>query len=354
MPFLLKYLVRFLLTFIATLFLITALLYAVVMITPAETRASLYMPRRTSPRMTEEQYQEMLERNIERYHLNDPYPVQYYYWVTNMLKGNWGYSPTLQTDVLSAIIQRTPATAELTLVSLLLYIPLGLISGVIASVRRRKVADYSFRLTAFIATSLPPFILAILMMVFFYVDLGWFAPGRNSSIIEPVINAEGFRQFTGLLIVDGLLNAKPEVSLDALRHLAMPALTLAFAQWAILGRITRATMIDELGQDYVVAARSRGVPERKIIWGHTFRNVISPVFTNTMLSAASLLTGVFVVEILFNIQGISVMALKSMGFIPDAPAAMGFAIYSVIIVLVLMAILDIVQFLIDPRIREGI
>jgi peptide/nickel transport system permease protein len=353
MPFFLRYLLRFISSFIATLLLVTAMLYATVMLTPPETRATLYMPKRTSPRMTEEMYQKLIEQNIERYHLNDPFPVQYFYWVANLIQGNWGYSPTLQLDVLSAIMQRTPATAELTLYSLLLYIPLGLISGVLAGTRKNKTVDHGFRLSAFIATSLPPFILAIVLMVFFYIDLHWFAPGRSSSTIERVINSDQFRQFTGMFTIDGLLNGRIDVTLDALRHLAMPAITLSFAQWAILGRLTRATMIEELGQEYVVAARSRGLRERNIIWRHTFANAIPPVLTNTMLSAATLLTSVFIVEILFNIQGISGIAVRSMAYIPDAPAALGFAIYSVIIVLLLMGVLDFVQSFLDPRIRES-
>lgn len=353
MPFFLRYLLRFTSSFVATLLLITAMLYATVMLTPAETRASLYMPKRTSPRMTEEMYQKLLEQNIERYHLNDSFPVQYFYWLSNLVQGNWGYSPTLQSDVLSALIQRTPVTAELTLFSLLLYIPFGLICGVLAATRKNKVADHGFRLSAFIATSLPPFILAIVLMVIFYIDLHWFSPGRSSSITERIINSDQFQQITGMLTIDGLLNGSVNITLDALRHLAMPAITLSFTQWAILGRLTRASMIEELGQEYVIAARSRGLKERRIIWQHTMRNAIPPIFTNTMLSAASLLTSVFIVEILFNIQGISVMAIRSMAYVPDAPAALGFAIYSVIIVLILMGILDFVQSFLDPRIREN-
>jgi peptide/nickel transport system permease protein len=348
-----RHLLRFLISFAATLLLITAILYAMVMLTPAETRATLYMPRRTSPRMTEEQYQKLIDQNIERYHLNDPYPVQYFYWISNLIQGNWGYSPTLQIDVFSAIIQRTPATAELTLLSLLVYIPLGLVSGVIAGTRNHRFADRGFRLTAFVATSLPPFILAIVLMVIFYINLDWFAPSRISSATESIIKSDQFRQITGLITIDGLLNGMPEITLEALQHLAMPAITLSVAQWAILGRITRASVIEEIEQEYVIAARSRGLREKTITWRHILRNALPPVFANSMLSAAALLTSVFVVEILFNIQGISTMAVRSMAYIPDAPAAMGFAIYSVIIVLLLMGVLDFVQTFLDPRIREN-
>lgn len=336
---------------IVTFLIITALLYAAVMVTPAETRATLYMPRNTS-RMTEQQYQDMLNRIIERYHLNAAFPVQYFYWISNVVQGNWGYSPTLQTDVLSALMQRAPATTEIILYSYLLYFPLGIISGVIASRRKDKTADHLFRFTAFIATALPPFILAILMMVIFYVDLYWFAPERASSAVSYFITSNQFRLYTGFLTVDGLLNKRPDITVDALRHLVMPVVTLALANWAILGSLTRTAMLEEVQKEYVVAARARGLSERRILWSHMLRNIISPAFSSSLVSAASLITGVIVVEIIFNYPGISYIALRSIGGIPDAPAALGFTLYSVILVLVLMTILDLFQYGFDPRIRE--
>ncbi len=348
---LLRYLARRAFSMLVTFFVITAMLYAVVMLTPPETRATLYMPRNFSPRMTEEQYEKLLQKMIVRHHLNDPFPVQYVSWITNLLQGNWGYSPTLQEDVLTAIIRRAPATAELTLYSILVFLPLGLVSGVIAGSRQNKIADHQFRLTAFIATSLPPFILALVLMAFFYVKLYWFAPGQISMALSPVITSEEFRQFTGLLTIDALLNGRPDISLDALRHLVMPVFTLAISHWATLGRVTRVTMIEESQKDYVVAAKARGISGGRLVWRHTLRNAIAPALTSSLLSAASLLTGVFVVEIIFNIHGISVIAVRSMYNIPDAPAALGFAIYSVIVILILMMVLDLVQAGVDPRIR---
>jgi peptide/nickel transport system permease protein len=336
---------------VITLLVVTAVLYATVMFTPAETRATLYLPRKTSPRMTEQQLQKMIERIIEDNHLNDPYPVQYFYWVRSLLKGDWGYSPTLQEDVFSAIVQRAPATAELTLYSILFFIPLGLISGVISGSKRNKLPDSTFRTSAFIATSLPPFILSLILMVFFYIDLHWFAPGRITTALAFDMKAVDYRQFTGLITIDGLLNGRPDITLDAFRHLAMPVFTLAIVHWATLGRVTRASMIEEMGKDYVVAARARGIPETRITWRHTLRNAFAPALTSSILSAAALVTGVFIVEIIYNINGISDVAVKGMAYVPDAPAALGFAIYSVFVVLILMVILDILQFRVDPRVK---
>jgi peptide/nickel transport system permease protein len=192
-----------------------------------------------------------------------------------------------------------------------------------------------------------------MLIAFFYVELNWFAPERTSSAVGSLIYSGKIQLFTGLLTLDGLLNKRPDISLDALRHLVMPVFTLAIAHWATLGRITRASMIEELQQEYVVAARSRGLHERWVIWRHALRNAISPALASSLVSAASLVTGVFVVEIIFNFHGFSEIAVKSMAFIADAPSALGFAIYSVLVVSILMGFLDLAQSVLDPRIRGG-
>ncbi|MHC1741364.1 MAG: ABC transporter permease [Anaerolineaceae bacterium] len=348
----LRLLLKRILSLFITLLITTAVLYATVMFTPAETRATLFMPKSGSSHQTEEQYQNMINMIIEKNHLNAPFPVQYYYWITSLAKGNFGFSQVLQEDVFTAIMRRSPVTAELTLYSILFFIPLGLLSGVVAGSKKNKIADHSFRFMAYIATSLPPFILALVLLAIFYVSLYWFAPERVSSAINLFVLSDQFHLYTGLLTIDGFLNGRPDISLNALRHLVMPVITLTLAHWATLGRVTRATMIEEMDQDYAVAAKARGLPERRIVWGHMLPNAIAPALTSSMLSAASLITGVFVVEIIFNFHGISDIAISSMQFIPDAPAALGFTIYCVFVVYVLMSILDIVQSLIDPRNHE--
>jgi len=124
--------------------------------------------------------------------------------------------------------------------------------------------------------------------------------------------------------------------------------------WATLGRLTRSTIIETRKREYIVSARARGFVERRVLWRHAFRNALAPALTSMGLSAASLLTGVFVVEIIFDINGVSEVITKAMSGVPDAPAALGFAVYSVILVLVLMFVLDVVQALVDPRVRAEV
>lgn len=348
----LTHMLRKLISYFFTFLIITAVLYGMIMLTSVEDRATLYYPANID-RMTEKQFADMTERIIVKYHLRDPYPVQYILWLQSLVNSSWGYSPTLRAEVLPTILRLTPATAELTLISTLLFLPIGLFSGIRSGSKRSSLRDHSFRMMAFMATSIPPFLLAILLMIVFYVELYWFQPGRLSTGFEAVISEPSYRTFTGFITLDGLLNHRPDISLDALRHLAMPAITLSLPLWAIVGRVTRASMIDELGQDYIVAARSRGLSERRVLWGHALRNVISPVISTSVLSAASIMTSAFIVEIIFNYPGISYVARMSLTSVPDAPAALGFAVYSVMIVMFLLAVLDIIQALIDPRVYQA-
>ena len=235
-----KFLFRRVIAVPVTLIIITMVLYAGALLTPPEVRVTLYY-HPNSPRLTEEQIAQISQVYIKKYHLRDPFLVQYAYWVKSLLSGTWGFSPSLNEDVLPALIRRTPATAELTLYSLLLFIPLGLVSGVVAGWHQRKAIDNTFRLAAFLSTSFPPFILSIMLIAIFYASLHWFPPGRLDTLLSIKLESQGFIQYTGMYTLDGLLNHRLDVTLDAIRHLVLPVITLSLYHWATLARITRST-----------------------------------------------------------------------------------------------------------------
>lgn len=337
-----------------SLIIITMLLYGGVMLTPPEGRASLYFPPKMNPNMSEEQLKAYQESIIKRYHLRDPYLVQYGYWTRSLFDGTWGYSPSINEAVLPTLLNRTPVTLELALYSLLFLVPLGLVSGVLAGWKRSGTYDRLLRGVAFLGTTTPSFILALVLLSVFYINLGWFAPGRMSMTYSLEFSRGDFTNFTGLLTVDSLLNGRLDVFKDAWKHLAMPVFTLSLYHWATLARISRASMIDERSKEYILAARARGVAERRVIWRHAFWNMLTPSLTSIALSATSILTGVFVAEIIYDFNGVSSVIVAAMSGVPDAPAALGFAIYSVSLILILMFLLDVLQAALDPRVREGV
>jgi len=353
LPPLIKFLLRRLLTIPVTLVVVTATLFGIVMLAPVETRAQLYMPtgQSNNPNRRPEV---ILQAIIEEHGLDDPFAVQYGRWIIRLLQGEWGWSPGLRDDVLHALLVRTPATVELTLYSILVLVPLGIISGVLAGRRQNQSFDNSFRLIAFISTSIPPFILGLVLLSIFYVGVRWFPPGRLDSAQSFIISSADFRQYTGLLTLDGLLNGQPYISMNALQHMVLPVITLSLAHWATLGRVTRAMLIEELGKEYIVAAHGRGLARRSVVWLHALRNALVPALNSTALSAASLIMGVFVVEAVFAYPGVSELITDSFTFTPDVPAGLGFAIYSVLLVVPIMLVFDVLQGMVDPRIREGI
>jgi ABC-type dipeptide/oligopeptide/nickel transport system permease component len=353
MPPFLQFLLRRTIAIPVSLIIITLLLYAGMMMTPPEARAAIYYPN-PNAHQTEADLARITEINIQKYHLRDPFLIQYAYWLKSLLQGNWGFSPSIHEDVLPALLRRTPATAELTLYSALFFIPLGLISGVWAGWKQRRAFDNSFRFMAFVATSFPPFILALTFLSLFYIKLHWFAPGRIDQLFSFQIDGAGFHAFTGLYTIDALMNGRIDIFVDALRHLAMPVFTLSIYHWATLGRITRSTIITERHKEYLVAAQARGLADRRVIWRHAFWNTLAPSFTSMALSAAALVTGVFVVEIIYRINGVSDIIVRAVKGTPDAPAAMGFCLYSIMMVLLLMFVLDLLQAFFDPRIREDL
>lgn len=354
MPPFLQFVIRRFLAIPISLIIITMVLYGGVMLTPPEARATLYYPPRMKPTMTEEQLIRFQETIIKRYHLREPFLIQYGYWVQSLFDGTWGYSPSMNEYILPALLRRTPITLELGMYSLLFLIPLGLASGVLAGWKRSGTFDRIFRGLAFLGTSTPSFILALFLLSAFYINLGWFAPERVSLNYGLELSRDTFNHVTGMLTVDSLLNGRMDIFADAWKHLAMPIFTLSLYHWATLGRITRATLIDERSKEYILSARARGLSERRVVWHHAFRNMLAPSLTSIALSATSIVTGVFVAEIIYDFNGVSGVILSAMSGIPDAPAALGFAVYSVLMVLVLMFLLDVLQAALDPRVREGV
>jgi peptide/nickel transport system permease protein len=355
MPPLLRFLIYRLLSLPITLFIITIVLYAFVLLTPLEVRASLYFPEGlNTDRLSNEELQRYTTMIVKKYNLDDPFPVQYATWATNLVRGNWGWSPILGEDVLPALLRRTPVSAELALYSLLLFIPLGLLSGVNAGAKKDSRVDFRFRFSAFIGVTIPTFVLALVLMSVFYVLLHWFPPERLGYNSSQLVKSEAFNQYTGLLTIDGLLNGQPKITLEAFQHLVLPVTTLSLGYWGLLGRVARSAVIEEQHKEYVTAARARGIGQHSLVWKHIFRNALTPALTSSMLSVAALFTSVFVVEIIFGLRGVSSLIVESLTYTPDAPTLLGFAVYSVIVVLLLMLVLDLLMAVLDPRVREEV
>lgn len=344
-----KYIVRRLLLLPVILFVITLILFALILRLPVEQRVMLYIPS-FNPHITDEQFEILMQRQIERYGLDEPFPVQYARWMEELITGGWGYSPTWRQSVLEGIRQRAPVTLELALAALIPAVALAFWAGSVAGRRVGDLPDHAIRAASFVAWAFPPFILALMLLDIFYAGLGWFPPERLSLWASTVVNAEAFRSYTGLLTVDALLNGRLDIFWDAVRHLALPAFALALTEWALLTRIMRSSLLEALRQDYVATARAKGLPERAVTNRHARRNAILPFISAGGVVTSTLLSGIVVVEVIFSYHGIGSWAVKSM-LSSDVPVAVGFALFSCGITVLASLLADLLYALVDPRVR---
>jgi len=331
------------------MFFVTFILFFIIMQLPAEQRVLVYVPA-VNPHLEPEEYAQLLETLIERHGLNQPFPIQYVNWLRNLIQGQWGYSPHWQQSVLEGLRQRAPATIELVLFALVPSIILAFVLGSLAAKHQERFPDYIVRAAASMGWAFPSFILGLMLMNVFYAWLGWFPPERLSVWASSVVRSDDFRAFTGMHTVDGLLNSDLILLWDAVRHLVLPGVTLAAAQWALLTRIMRASLLEALRQDYITTARAKGLHERKVVNLHARRNAVLPVISTAGVATSMLLSGVVVIEVIFNFNGVGRWAIQAV-LHADIPVAVGFALFSCTVTVLASLVADILYAVVDPRVR---
>lgn len=344
-----KYIVRRLLVLPVVLLLVTAVLFLMMLQTPAEQRAELYLGS-GNPHLSPAQRAKLLERTIDRYGLDAPWQVQYSLWLRKLVSGDWGYSPSWRQGVLEGLLERAPATLELTLFAMVPAVFLAVVLGSLAAEAQGRLLDHTVRAATFVAWAFPPFILGLILMNLLYAWTGWFPPERMSLWATVLVRSDDFGSYTGLLTVDALLNGNLRLFGDAVRHLVLPAVTLALAEWALLTRIMRSSLADVMRQDYITTARAKGVAERDVMSRHARRNAVLPVISAGGFVTSMLITGLVVIEAIFDFRGIGGSAVDAVINL-DIPVALGFAVFSCIVTVLASLIADILYAVVDPRVR---
>jgi peptide/nickel transport system permease protein len=257
------------------------------------------------------------------YHLDDPFLTQYWLWLHHAVALDLGTSLHTGEPVMSMIGSRLLVTVGLGLYAFVLTLACGLPLGVLAAVRSRSVTDRSVVVVTVAGISSPPFFTGLLLLYVFAVSLGLF----------PV-----FGPGSGLT--------------DRLAHLTLPAITLALTAIAVVVKLTRAAMIQALDQDFVLAARARGIDERRVILSYALRNALIPVVTSSGLIFGYMLTGTVLVEQTFALPGVGALLIDAVGF-KDVPVVQGIAILATVIVVIANLAADVLYLVIDPRLRFG-
>jgi peptide/nickel transport system permease protein len=322
---------------------VSILVFSLMMMLPAGMRVAVYVP---NEKVTPDQ----MDQLIEKYGLNDPAPVQYFRWMGNVVQGDFGYSVSASQSTLEGFKSYFPITFELMLFAAPFIILFGVWLGTIGAVHKDKPADHVTRVFAIVGYSLPTFWLGLLLLMIFYGYFGIFPPGYLSDASKDIVFSEAFQRYTGLFTIDGILNWRWSVVIDSLYHLVLPVITLIVLSSALILRLTRSSMLEALGQDYIRTALAKGADTKTIQRKHARRNALLPVITISGVLIANMLAGLIITETIFNRQGIGWWVAQAAVQL-DVPAIMFNVLFLGVVFVTVNLIVDVIYAYIDPRIR---
>jgi len=334
-----EFIVRRLLLLIPVLIGVTIITFVISHVIPADPAMAFAGGPKAQP--------ETIERIREQLHLNEPIYIQYFYYLNDLLHFNLGKSYLENRPVTDALSQYFPATFELTIVAMLISIPLGILGGIISAIRRNKLSDQITRFIAIIGYSLPIFWLALILQYLLAYQF-------------PILPLEGRlaiglsapKLITGLYIIDSIFTGNFETLISSIYHIILPAFTLGFATLALILRMTRSSMLEVMGMDYIRTARAKGLSERKVIYKHALRNALIPTVTVSGLQFGALLGGAVLTESIFNWPGMGRFAANAVLGL-DFNSVMGFTLVVAIIYVIANLIVDLLYAIIDPRVKLG-
>ena len=264
--------------------------------------------------------------------LDKPFPVQFARFVGNALQGDFGLSLRQGRQVSALIVERLPATLELSIVAALIALVVGIPLGVYAALRRGTFGSQLAMTVSLIGVSLPTFLIGILLILVFAVTLKWLPSfGRGD-----VVNLGGWT--TGLLTVDGW------------QHLVLPAVTLSVFQLALILRLVRAEMLEVLRTDYIKFARARGLTDQAIHFGHALKNTLVPVITITGLQLGAIIAFAIITETVFQWPGMGLLFIQAVNF-ADIPVMAAYLCFIALVFVLINLVVDLLYYSVDPRLR---
>ena len=310
----LRFLIRRLTMLVVTVLVASFAIYSAMYLAPGSPIAALTGGRTPSP--------EAIKVLEQRYHLNDPFFVRYVRWLGGALHGDFGRSIPLRQDVSTLIAQRIGTTIQLVLYASFLIVIVGIGLGVLGGLKR-GFADTAVIVVTTIGAAVPTFVAAIVLLSVFAVQLGWF----------PALG-------TG----DGVF--------DQIKHLTLPAVALAFSAVALVARVTRTSVREELRREHVQTATSRGIPMRLIVRRHVLRNASIPITTVVGLTIASLFAASAIVERAFSLNGIGAYLIQAAAS-KDMAVVQGITLVIVTVFVVINTLVDVLYAILDPRVSLG-
>jgi peptide/nickel transport system permease protein len=309
------YLLKRFFILLLTLILVSIAIFAVLMIIPSDP-AQIILGIHATP--------ETLQTLRHKLGLDRPVLIQYLSYMKNLAVGDLGHSITYDVPIRSLILSRLPVTVPLAILSMIFAIFISIPMGVYSSLHRNRVGDYGVMVFSQVGLAVPAFWAGILLILLFAVTLHWLpAGGFQPWQIDPI---------------------------KTLKSLLLPALSLGVVRAAVLTRMTRSSMLEVLEEDYIRTARSKGLPKRRVVYKHAFRNAIIPVVTIVGLQAGDLLAGAIIIENVFHLPGVGRLVFEAIGQ-RDLPVIQGIVLLIAMIIVVINFVIDITYRYLDPRIR---
>jgi ABC-type dipeptide/oligopeptide/nickel transport system permease component len=338
-----QYIIRRLLLMIFVLFGVSVVVFYLARGFPgAFNPLSEYITPKTPPNVIEE---------IKKAHGFDlPLPEQYFFWLRDVFRGDWGHSNWANgLPVSEVFFSRFPYTVELAIAAVIITVAVGLPLGIISALKNNKLPDHISRIIALTGYSTPAYWFGyILQLVFFYYFYSWGLPNLPSSLA--ISGGYTVARVTGMPVLDGLLAGNIPFAFDAFAHLILPAISLAFISLGYLARIVRASMLEVLRQDYIIMARSKGLKERVVIYRHALKNALIPAVTLTGLFFAGLLGGAAITEYVFQWPGVGRVSILAV-FQGDGNFVLLYSLVTAAIIVVANLAVDVFYVFLDPRIK---
>jgi dipeptide transport system permease protein len=288
------------------------------------------------------------ERHAQLLHemgLDRPLPVQFFDYAFGVLRGDLGISLVSKKPVLDEFWALFPATLELSIMAMLFAVTIGLLAGIIASVKRGSVFDHSIMGVSLTGYSMPIFWWGLLLILFFSVNLHW------TPVAKRLADDFFVDRVTGFMLIDTLLSDEKGSFVDAVMHLILPTIVLGTVPLAVIARMTRSAMLEVLGEDYIRTARAKGLGTARVVAIHALRNALIPVVTVIGLQVGALLGGAILTETTFSWPGIGKWLVESIGR-RDYPALQGGVLLIATLVMAVNLSVDLLYGFVNPRIRH--
>lgn len=330
-----NYIIKRLLALIPILIGVAVIVFLIVHLIPGDPAQTMLGERATD---------QALERLREQMGLNDPLPVQFWRYIKDLLRGDFGRSIMSNNPVSQELAQRFPATLELSFFAIMFAVGIGVPAGIFAAINQNSWFDNLSMLIALMGVSMPIFWLGLMFIWLFAVELGWFPPSSRIGI------GLDFSPITNLYVLDSILQLNFSALKDVLHHLVLPAVALGTIPMAIIARMTRSSMLEVLRKDFIRTAYAKGLKRKVVIFKHTLKNAMVPIITVVGLQFGVLLGGAVMTETIFSWPGLGKYLVDAI-YARDFPIVQGGILFFAGVFVIVNLLVDLSYALFDPRIQ---